>query len=151
MGVVVDKPTPWAPGILAVKIIDDRISLSEIRHAGGFDANRPMNSQHPDLATGRWGQFSFLEQMANIGSEVERALNWKNRQNPDYSRKAFERALELTDLSLAAVRGGPRLKEIARMREMLVDYFNGDNEYQSTESAWRKYFLAFTYAARRNR
>jgi hypothetical protein len=107
--------------------------------------------QHPNLAAGRWQALSVVEQMANIGSEVERALNWKNRQNPDYSRKAFERALELTDLSLAAVRGGPRLKEIARMREMLVDYFNGDNEYQSTESAWRKYFLAFTYAARRNR
>ncbi len=109
-----------------------------------------MTSQHKELAAGRWATLSFVEQMANIGSEVERALNWKARQNPDYSRRAFERALELIDLSLDSVRGFPRIKEIARMREMLVDYFSGTNEYQSTERSWRKYFLAFTYAARRN-
>ena len=33
-----------------------------------------MSYQHKDLAAGRWGQMSLSEQMANIGSEVERAL-----------------------------------------------------------------------------
>ena len=109
-----------------------------------------MNVQHRDLAAGRWATLSFVAQMANIGSEVERTLNWKAKQNPDYSRRAFERALELIDLTLDGLRGFPRRKEIARMREMLVDYFSGANEYHSTDSSWRKYFLAFTVAARRN-
>ena len=52
-----------------------------------------MSYQHKDLAEGRWSQLSFLEQMANIGSEVERALNWRAKKNPGYSQKAFERAL----------------------------------------------------------
>jgi hypothetical protein len=31
-----------------------------------------MSHAHPELAAGRWNSLSFLEQMANVGSEVER-------------------------------------------------------------------------------
>lgn len=108
-----------------------------------------MSIQHKGLAFGRWGQLSFIEQLANIGSEVERALNWRAKRNHDYSQKAFERALELIDLTLENITGMPRLKELARTREALVDFFVGSNEYSSTETSWRRYFLPFTYAARR--
>lgn len=108
-----------------------------------------MNQQHKELAAGKWKQLPFLEQMANIGSEVERALNWRAKQNFDYSQKAFERALELIDLSLDSVTGMPRLKELARLREVIVDFFSGSNQFKSTEVSWRKYFLPFNYAARR--
>ncbi len=109
-----------------------------------------MNPQHKDLAAGRWNELPFLEQMANIGSEVERALNWRVKQNADYSRKAFERALELVDLTLECVTGMARFKELTRMREAIVDFFVGPNQFKSTEASWKKYFLSFTYAARRN-
>lgn len=109
-----------------------------------------MSVQHKELAAGRWSSMSFLEQMANIGSEVNRALNWRVKKNPDYSRKAFERALELIDLTLDDAKGLPRLKELARMREAIVDFFAGSNQFGSTESSWRKYFLAFAYAARKD-
>lgn len=109
-----------------------------------------MSYEHKQLAAGRWGQLSFLEQMANIGSEVERALNWQAKNNSAYSQKASSRALELTDLTLEAVDTFPRRKELARLREALVDYFFGENEFRSTEASWRKYFFHFTYAARRN-
>lgn len=107
--------------------------------------------QHADLAAGRWRELPFVEQMANIGSEVERALNWRAKKNAAYSERAFERALELIDLTLAAYSDFPRLKELARTREALVDYFFGTNEWGSTEASWKKYFLAFTFAARRDR
>ena len=89
--------------------------------------------------------------MAHIGGEIERALNWRSKNNLDYSQKAFERALELLDLSLDSVRGLPRLKEVARLREALADYFFGTNEFGSDENAWRGYFSHFTYAARKDR
>ncbi len=108
-----------------------------------------MIYQHKGLAAGRWSRLPFFEQMANIGSEVERALNWRVKGNTAYSLQAAERAIELLDLSLDAVRGPSRLKEIARTREALVDYFIGSNQYKSTEPSWRKYFASFTYAARR--
>ena len=107
-----------------------------------------MSYQHKGLAAGRWQEFSICEQMANIGSEVERALNWQAKNNPDYSQKAFERALELLDLTLQVTRNFPRLKEVARVREAIVDFFAGENQYGSTAASWRKYFHAFTYAAR---
>ena len=110
-----------------------------------------MNYQHQSLATGRWKKMPFVEQMANIGSEVERALNWRAKNNFGFSEKAFERALELTDLTLGNTSGLARLKELARLREILVDYFWGNNQYQSTEESWRKYFRHFNFAARRDR
>ena len=109
-----------------------------------------MSVQHKDLAAGRWNQLTFIEQMANIGSEVERALNWRTKHNEDYSKKASDRALELVDLTLDSVKSQSRLKELARIREALVDYFDGTNEYRSTNESWKKYFSCFTYAARRN-
>ncbi|MFH1782577.1 MAG: hypothetical protein ABH848_03060 [Candidatus Omnitrophota bacterium] len=109
-----------------------------------------MSAQHKDLAGGRWSQLSFLEKMANIGSEVDRALNWKAKNNLVYSEKAFERILELLDLTLDSVKSLPRLKELARVREAIVDYFAGENQFKSTEALWKGYFLPFTYAARRN-
>ena len=109
-----------------------------------------MSYQHKELAAGRWRELPLVEQMANIGGEVERALSWREKGNAEYSRKAFERALELTDLTLAHSRGPSSLREITRLREALVDYFYGSNEFKSTESSWRKYFSHFTYAARRH-
>jgi len=109
-----------------------------------------MIYQHKDLAAGRWKELSFIEQMANIGSEVERALNWKAKNNDAYCQRAFERALELTDLTLGRATGFARLKEIARLREAMVDYFFGSNQFISTEKSWKRYFLNFTYAARKN-
>ena len=107
-----------------------------------------MAYQHKDLASGRWGRLTFLEQMANIGSEVERALNWKAKNNAAYTQKAFERALELLDLTLDSVKGAARLKELLRVREAIADYFVGSNQFNSTEASWRRYFLPFAYSVR---
>jgi hypothetical protein len=119
-------------------------------HADCEQEDSAVSFQHKDLAAGRWKELSLIEQMANIGSEVERALNWRAKNNAEYSRNAFERALELIDLSLDSSTKHSHLKELARLREALVDYFFGTNEFESTEASWRKYFTAFTYAARKN-
>ncbi len=104
-----------------------------------------MNFQHKNLANGRWQEFSLMEQMANIGSEIERALNWR-KKDKKYSQMAFERALELFDLTMADPKNKTRLMEIARVREVLCDYFLGNNNYSSTEQNWKDYFYLFGYA-----
>lgn len=108
-----------------------------------------VSYKHKSLAAGRWKELTFCAQMANIGSEVERALNWQAKQNPGYSLKAVERALELLDLTLDSVAGLARRREVARVREAVVDFFMGSNEFCSTDKSWRGYFLPFTFAARR--
>jgi len=82
-----------------------------------------MNFQHQKLASGRWRRLSFFDQMANIGSEVERAISWRNKDNDLYSRKAAERALELLFLTIGDLKNRNRLKELTRLHEVLVDYF----------------------------
>jgi len=39
------------------------------------------------------------------------------------------------------------LKEIARVYELLVDYFKGENKFKSTDEPWKNYFASFTYLA----
>jgi len=99
----------------------------------------------------RWCQLPLVEQLANVGSEVERAINWKQKNNLPYSEKAFFRALELMDFTISDQRHLERLKEIVRLRESLVDFFAGSNEFVSTNDSMKKYFLHFTYASRRDR
>lgn len=110
-----------------------------------------MICQHRELTGGRWAKIPFLEQMANIGSEVERALTWRAKNQKDYCQKSFERALELIDLSLENNTGFSRRKELARIREILVDHLFGENQFQSTDEAWRQYFSSFFYAVRKDR
>ncbi len=109
-----------------------------------------MNVQHKGLSDGRWAQMSLSEQMANIGSEVSRALNWQNKRKKELSQNAASRALELIDFSLDSISFFPRLKEFARLRETIADYFFGSNQFCSSEVLWRKYFDHFAYAARKN-
>jgi hypothetical protein len=109
-----------------------------------------MSFQHKELAAGRWVLLSFVEQMANIGSEVSRFITWKNKNHILNSTAAFERALELMDLTIADARNRSRLRELARLREAFVDFGSGHNQYASTDASWMNYFTCFAYAARRN-
>ena len=110
-----------------------------------------MRSHHQQLAAGRWKELSFVAQMANLGSEVERTILWKEKGNDSYFQKSFERALELLDLTIADSKNKRRLRELTRLREALVDHFFGENYFCSSNQLWRKYFFAFNYAARVNR
>lgn len=103
--------------------------------------------QHGDLQNDRWSRFSLTEQMANIGSEVLRAMKWKAKGNKGYSDAANNRALELIDLTIASRSSVSELKEICRVRELWLDFYLGDNQYHQTEEQWQKYFFAFNWAA----
>jgi hypothetical protein len=110
-----------------------------------------MTVQHRELAAGRWNTLSLVEQMAHVGSEVERTIAWRNKGRDDIGMRAFERALELLDLTIADGKNRGRRKELVRVREALADHFYFDNEYQSTDQDWRRYFLQFAAAARAGR
>jgi hypothetical protein len=103
---------------------------------------------HKDLTPERWSKFSLFEQLANVGMDIERTIQWKNKGNKDYSEQAFERAMELLDLTIADSKNkkGTR-KELVRVREALKDYFVFNNDYCSTDEFWQNYFYNFAYAA----
>jgi hypothetical protein len=107
---------------------------------------------HADLAAGRWQTLTLAEQLGNIGSEIERAIRARDRDDAGRFTGGLDRALELFDLTLADPRWrGRRLREIARAREVTCDFLVGDNDYRSTADSLASYFLQFALAARRSR
>jgi len=106
--------------------------------------------RHPGLAAGRWQTLSLLEQLGNVGSEVGRMRRSRDR-DARLAAAAFERALELLDLTLADPRWRGRRREIARARELLCDAAAGGGEYGTTLDDLDRYFLAFAVAARASR
>jgi hypothetical protein len=100
---------------------------------------------HKQLAaSGRWLQLSLIEQLANVGTDIERAMQWKKRGEVRDNQMAFERALDMT---IADPKNRKRLKELLRVREALIDYFLYYNEYATDDEFWQSYFYNFNYAA----
>lgn len=108
-----------------------------------------MTCQHKELAAGRWKKMSFCEQMANVGSEIERAIKWQEKDNSEYSEKALLRALELLKLTINSVPNKSYLKELTRLREIILDFFMGKNIYNTTASSLKKYFYYFNLSVRK--
>jgi hypothetical protein len=107
--------------------------------------------QHHDAAHGHWWNLSIAEQFGHVGSEISRAVRW-SAKNPATAQAALFRGLELLDLMLDDPRhrqSAARLREIARAREVVVDFFAGANVYGSTGPSLQKYFDQFALAARR--
>jgi hypothetical protein len=106
------------------------------------------NYQHQALAAGGWSKLSLVEQLANVGSEIFRAMAWRKKRDLSYSNKAMERGLELLSLTIGDRKNIGRLKELTRLKEALIDYFMFDNVYGSSDEKWERYFYAFSFAAR---
>lgn len=100
---------------------------------------------HADLTHNHWYEFSLLEQLANIGCDVDRSIRWKNKGNMPYSHNAFLRAFELLYLTISDPKNKNSLRELTRIKEILLDYFMGNNEYLSTDESLHKYFFNFNY------
>lgn len=99
------------------------------------------------LESGRWFEFTLMEQLANVGADVDRAISWRNKGDKAYSEHAVERALELLDFTIADPKNKRRLKELLYVRSFVADYFFGINEFGFTDEFWHNYFYDFNYAA----
>lgn len=91
----------------------------------------------------------MAEQLGNIGSEISRALCWKEKDK-ELFENAVLRALELFDLTLEDARWQKRLREIARARELFCDAVSGGKEYNTTLEDLERYFFHFAFLARQN-
>lgn len=105
---------------------------------------------HSNLKKSSFSKMTLISKLANVGSEVYRAILWKEK-NRKYSQMAIERALELLNFTINNEKNFFRLKELTRIRECLLDYFFGKNEYQSTDKQWQDYFYSFNYLSQVNK
>ena len=91
----------------------------------------------------RWQKLSIAEQLGHIGSEVSRVSSWRKRGDIKAADLALVRALELLDLTIADKRWQPRLKELARLREVVCDFFQEKPSYKTELASLERYFLNF--------
>lgn len=101
------------------------------------------------MSKSRWSKFSLPEQLAHIGSEVNRAIYWKEKGEKKTAERAAERVLDLIDLTIDDSRWCGRLKEIVRLREIFCDYFFDYSNYKISPRVLKNYFLPFAFLARR--
>jgi hypothetical protein len=101
---------------------------------------------HKELAAGRWFELTLVEQLANIGSEVHRSIKWFKNDDMERFQIAFEKALELFDLTLSDNRWKGRRKEVARSREFFCSLFQKQSyiKHLDNDMEWLdNYFLQF--------
>lgn len=107
---------------------------------------------HSAAAAGGWEKLSLVAQLANVGSEVERAIRAHEAGRRARWEAALDRALELFDLTARDPRWrGHRRQEILRAREEFCRLFFGDSPPSGSAAGLRRYFMAFAIAARSGR
>ncbi len=80
-------------------------------------------TQHAGLSSDRWARFSLDQQILMVGNELNRARRFLVEHESDSLRLAYERALRLTDLTIA-VQSKPGLRrELLRWREVLGELY----------------------------
>ncbi len=105
--------------------------------------------QHKEFAAGRWAEMPLALQMLNIGSEISRANRWKSKGNQNQVERAVARALELIDLTIDAQRGKHSLKEFFLMKDVICDFYLGENIYNSTGELIQRDFDMFIPGAKK--
>ncbi|MDQ7779580.1 MAG: hypothetical protein RDV41_07705 [Planctomycetota bacterium] len=108
-----------------------------------------MKPIHAGLASGRWKELSLAEQMANIASEIGRIISARRRGDGARADGAFDRALELLDLTATDPRWKTGRREITRARELFLAAYFGSSEYNTSLEDLDRYFMQFAAMARR--
>ena len=104
---------------------------------------------HRQAAAGGWARLDLVEQLGNIGSEVERAIRAHEAGRKSRFEGALARALELFDLTAADPRWhGHRCQEVLRAREEFCRLFFDSDVPPDSADGLRRYFFGFAYAAR---
>lgn len=93
--------------------------------------------------TERWHQMTVQEQLANVGSEVHRAIRFKNKNDEKKALNFVNAALDFLVLTQSDPKNRNRIQELGFCKEELIDYFIGENIYQTTDEMLIKYYDAF--------
>jgi len=82
---------------------------------------------HASLTGEKWEAYSTTKQVLMIANELNRAVNCIKNNYPEDAGRCFERAMELTDLTVEDIRWRRSLKELLRFRELLSELYISKN------------------------
>lgn len=78
---------------------------------------------HPTMTVEKWGKHTFGNQILMIGNEINRAGNFIRTGDPVNIKGAYERALELTMLTIATSVKKRSINELCRFKEVLAGFW----------------------------
>lgn len=90
-----------------------------------------------------WYNMPVGLQLANVGSEVNRALSWKKRGNIQRTVSFCNKAIDFLEIMKTDEKNRNRIGELNFCIEELKDFFLGDNIYGTTDETLMKYYDAF--------
>lgn len=91
----------------------------------------------------KWFDLPVKTQMANVGSEVLRAIKWKNKGDSQKEYSFYEKAQDFLMLTIRDPKNFSCLNELKLCSEELNDYFIGSNVYGTSEAILKKYYDSF--------
>ena len=78
---------------------------------------------HKNMTIEKWSSFPRMQQLLMIANELNRAQNALEKGDTENAIHAWERAFELTDLTVEDKKNGRLLRELIRFREMMGENF----------------------------
>lgn len=91
----------------------------------------------------RWFAMPVAVQISNVGSEVNRAIKYKSKGETEKAERFMNKAIQLLELSKQDPKNRHRRQEFECAIEELIDYFIGNNIYQTTDEILLRYYDAF--------
>ena len=88
---------------------------------------------------------SLAEQISNIGSEVHRAIKWKNKNEPQKAKNFCNKAIEFLRIISDDPKNAHRRGEFEEAICELADFFFGENDYKTNDDILIRYYDAFLY------
>ena len=106
-------------------------------------------AQHAALTAERWSTFSFDQQILMIANEMHRAGTLTGADDGERRANAYERVLQLTDLTIRTSPRRAARRELLRWRDLAAAlYVQPVGNRAEHEAAWRC-LLRFTPEASR--
>ena len=90
----------------------------------------------------RWNRMCISEQLLNVGGEVQRAVDRREKNEKDLSEKYLAKAIEWLELSKKDPKNKCRIGELETVEEELKDYF-GTNKYNNNKESIMSYWNSF--------
>lgn len=109
-----------------------------------------INSHHSSEFLNRWRTLSLPQQLGNVGSELSRMQIWYTK-DIKIATNAFERFLELLDATIASQTEECRLRELTRVRELVVGSWYAKFSDPLLNEQMNKYFMQFAILANKTR
>ncbi len=107
-----------------------------------------MANEHSTLSPERWAEFSLDQQILMIGNEMNRAAKQLVSGNQGHLSKAYERILNLTDLTIRVQKRSSFLREILRWRDLIAAlYISEEPDIGDHNDAFRVLLLFTPVAA----